>query len=117
GRMGMQWMREELEDIAFRVLNPDARKSIIRRYIKMRRESGDVIAKITEDIRTVLGQAGVEAEVFGREKKPYAIWRKMEEKKEGFSRLSDIYGFRIITSSVGDSYTALGAVHQRWRAV
>ena len=117
GRMGMQWMREELEDIAFRILQPDARKSIIRRFVKLRRESGDVIAQITEDIRTVLRQAGVEAEVLGREKKPYAIWRKMEEKKEGFSRLSDIYGFRLITRSVGDCYVALGAVHQRWRAV
>ena len=117
GRMGMQWMREELEDIAFRILQPEARKSIIRRFVKLRRESGDVIAQITEDIRTVLRQAGVEAEVLGREKKPYAIWRKMEEKKEGFSRLSDIYGFRIVTRSVGDCYTALGAVHQRWRAV
>ena len=117
GRMGMQWMRDELEDIAFRVLNPEARKSIIRRFVTLRRESGDVIAQITDDIRTVLAQAGVEAEVFGREKKPYSIWRKMEEKKEGFSRLSDIYGFRIITRSVGDCYVALGAVHQRWRAV
>jgi RelA/SpoT family (p)ppGpp synthetase len=117
GRMGMQWMRDELEDIGFSVLNPEARKSIIRRFVKLRRESGDVIAQITEDIRTVLTQAGVEAEVFGREKKPFAIWRKMEEKKETFSRLSDIYGFRIITDSVEDCYTALGAVHQRWRAV
>src|SRR4029079_10404340 len=72
GRMGMQWMREELEDIAFRVLNPEARKSIIRRFVKLRRESGDVIAKIPDDIRLVLGQAGVEAQVLGREKKPYA---------------------------------------------
>ncbi len=117
GRMGMQWMRDELEDLGFRVLNPEARKSIIRRFVKLRRESGDVIAKITDDIRTVLNQAGVEAEVVGREKKPFSIWRKMEEKKEGFSRLSDIYGFRLITDSVGDCYTALGAVHQRWAAV
>jgi RelA/SpoT family (p)ppGpp synthetase len=117
GRMGMQWMRDELEDIAFRVLQPEARKSIIRRFVKLRRESGDVIAQITEDIRTVLAQAGVEAEVIGREKKPYSIWRKMEEKKEGFSRLSDIYGFRIITRTVGDCYVALGAVHRRWAAV
>ena len=99
GRMGMQWMRDELEDIAFKVLNPEARKSIIRRFVTLRRESGNVIAQITDDIRAVLSQAGVTAEVFGREKKPYAIWRKMEEKKEGFSRLSDIYGFRIITRS------------------
>ena len=117
GRMGMQWMRDELEDLGFRVLNPEGRKSIIRRFVTLRRESGDVIAKITEDIRTVLRQAGVEAEVVGREKKPYSIWRKMEEKKEGFNRLSDIYGFRIITHSVGDCYMALGAVHQRWAAV
>ena len=117
GRMGMQWMRDELEDIAFGILQPDARQSIMRRFVTLRRETGDVIPKITDDIRTVLVQAGIEAEVFGREKRPYAIWRKMEEKKEGFSRLSDIYGFRLITRSVGDCYVALGAVHRRWRAV
>jgi RelA/SpoT family (p)ppGpp synthetase len=117
GRMGMQWMRDELEDIAFRILQPEARKSIIRRYVTLRRESGDVIPKITDDIRAVLAAAKVEAEVFGREKKPYSIWRKMEEKKEGFSRLSDIYGFRIITRSHQDCYVALGAVHKRWAAV
>ncbi len=117
GRMGMQWMRDELEDIGFRILNPEARKSIIRRFVTLRNESGDVIPKITEDIRVALEQAHVEAVVFGREKKPFSVWRKMEERKEGFSRLSDIYGFRIITDSVADCYTALGAVHQRWTAV
>ena len=117
GRMGMQWMRDELEDIAFRVLNPEARSSIIRRFVTLRNESGDVIPKITEDIRHALAQAGVQAEVFGREKKPYSVWRKMEEKKEGFSRLSDIFGFRILTRDVSDCYKALGAVHQRWAAV
>ncbi len=117
GRMGMQWMRDELEDIAFRILNPDARASIIRRFLTLRNETGDVIPKITEDIRIVLKAAGVEAEVFGREKKPYSVWRKMQERKEGFSRLSDIYGFRIITGSLPECYTALGAVHQRWTAV
>ena len=117
GRMGMQWMRDELEDIAFRILNPEARSSIIRRFVTLRNESGDVIPKITEDIRLALDGAGVKAEVFGREKKPYSIWRKMEEKKEGFSRLSDIYGFRIIVRDVDECYTALGAVHRRWAAV
>ncbi len=117
GRMGMQWMRDELEDISFRILNPDARKSIIRRFVTMRRDSGNVIQQITDDIRLVLAEAGVEAEVFGREKKPYSIWRKMQEKNESFSRLSDIYGFRIITHSSVDCYVALGAVHKRWAAV
>ncbi len=117
GRMGMQWMRDELEDIGFRILNPEARKSIIRRFVTLRRETGDVIPKITEDIRAVLDAAGVRAEVFGREKKPFSVWRKMEEKKESFSRLSDIYGFRIITDDVESCYVALGAVHRRWTAV
>jgi GTP diphosphokinase / guanosine-3',5'-bis(diphosphate) 3'-diphosphatase len=117
GRMGMQWMREELEDLAFRVLNPEARNSIIRRFITLQRETGDVIQKITSDIELELEKAGIRAEVIGRAKKPHSIWRKMEEKKIGFSRLSDIYGFRIIVRSEADCYAALGAVHQRWRAV
>ncbi len=117
GRMGMQYMREELEDLCFRVLNPDARNSIMRRFINLRNETGDLIPQITEDIRKALDAAGVDARVKGREKRPYSIWRKMQENKEGFNRLSDIYGFRIITHSVEDAYVALGAVHQRWSAV
>ncbi len=117
GRMGMQWMREELEDLAFKVLNPEARSSIIRRFITLQRESGDVIQKITADIRTELDRAGIEADVFGRAKKPYSIWRKMKEKELAFSRLSDIYGFRVITKNDADCYRVLGVIHQRWRAV
>ncbi|MEM5476217.1 bifunctional (p)ppGpp synthetase/guanosine-3',5'-bis(diphosphate) 3'-pyrophosphohydrolase [Pacificibacter sp. AS14] len=117
GRMGMQWMREELEDLSFRVINPEARHSIIRRFIMLQRETGDVIHKITNDIRAELDREGIEADVFGRAKKPYSIWRKMEEKQQSFSRLSDIYGFRIITGSEGDCYRTLGVIHQRWRAV
>jgi len=117
GRMGMQWMREELEDLAFKVLNSDGRQSIIRRFVTLQRETGDVIQRITGDMRKELDQAGVEAEVFGRAKRPYSIWRKMQEKDQPFSRLSDIYGFRIITGSEEDCYRTLGAIHQRWRAV
>ncbi|NSX53939.1 RelA/SpoT family protein [Parasulfitobacter algicola] len=117
GRMGMQWMREELEDLAFKVLNPDGRASIIRRFITLQKETGDVIHKITSDMRDELDEADIEADVFGRAKKPYSIWRKMQEKDQGFSRLSDIYGFRIITRTEGDCYRTLGAIHQRWRAV
>lgn len=117
GRMGMQWMREELEDLAFRVLYPDARNSIIRRFITLQRETGDVIQKITSDIESELDKAGLKAETFGRAKKPYSIWRKMQEKDIGFSRLSDIYGFRILVETEADCYAALGAVHQRWRSV
>ena len=117
GRMGMQWMREELEDLAFRVTNPDGRQSIIRRFITLQKETGDVIHRITGDMRHELEKVGIEAEVFGRAKKPYSIWRKMEEKKQGFSRLSDIYGFRVITTRDEDCYRAPGAIHTRWKSV
>ncbi|QCO57129.1 bifunctional (p)ppGpp synthetase/guanosine-3',5'-bis(diphosphate) 3'-pyrophosphohydrolase (plasmid) [Pseudorhodobacter turbinis] len=117
GRMGMQWMREELEDLGFRVLNPEARNSIIRRFITLQREAGDVVYKITADIRTELDRAEIDADVYGRAKKPYSVWRKMQEKDLSFSRLSDIYGFRIITQDEADCYRVLGVIHQRWRAV
>ncbi|MCR9146952.1 MAG: bifunctional (p)ppGpp synthetase/guanosine-3',5'-bis(diphosphate) 3'-pyrophosphohydrolase [Rhodobacteraceae bacterium] len=117
GRMGMQWMREELEDLAFQVINPEARISIMRRYITLQREAGDVIERITGDMRHELNAAGIDAEILGRAKKPYSIWRKMQEKQMGFSRLSDIYGFRVITDREEDCYRVLGAIHHRWRAV
>ena len=117
GRMGMQWMREELEDLAFRVLNSEARNSIMRRFITLQRETGDVVQKITADMRVELEKADIAASVVGRAKKPYSIWRKMQEKDLSFSRLSDIYGFRILTATEADCYRVLGAIHQRWRAV
>ncbi len=117
GRMGMQWMREELEDLSFRVINPEARNSIMRRFLVLQRESGDVVHQISADIRSVLDRAVIEADVYGRAKKPYSIWRKMQEKDLAFSRLSDIYGFRVICGSVADCYRILGVIHQRWRAV
>ena len=117
GRMGMQWMREELEDLAFRILNPEARASIIRRFLTLQSEAGEVIPQITADIRAELAGAGIAAEVYGRAKKPYSVWRKMQEKELAFSRLSDIYGFRVICGSVADCYQILGVIHQRWHAV
>jgi GTP pyrophosphokinase/guanosine-3',5'-bis(diphosphate) 3'-pyrophosphohydrolase len=117
GRMGMQWMREELEDLSFKVLNPEARNSIMRRFLTLQRETGDVVHKITADIRHELEKAQIEADVYGRAKKPYSIWRKMQEKDLAFSRLSDIYGFRVICGTVADCYRILGVIHQRWRAV
>ena len=117
GRMGMQWMREELEDLAFRVLNPEGRNSIIRRFITLQRETGDVVERITADMRVELEKADLTATVMGRAKKPFSIWRKMEEKEQGFSRLSDIYGFRVVTATEADCYRALGAIHQRWKSV
>ncbi|MCY4305653.1 MAG: bifunctional (p)ppGpp synthetase/guanosine-3',5'-bis(diphosphate) 3'-pyrophosphohydrolase [Aestuariivita sp.] len=117
GRMGMQWMREELEDLAFRVLNPEGRQSIMRRFIRLQKDSGDIINHITGDMQMELEKASIRADVFGRAKKPYSIWRKMQEKEQGFSRLSDIYGFRVVTATDAECYATLGTIHRRWRAV
>ncbi len=117
GRMGMQSMRDELEDLSFSVINPDARKSIMRRFLTLQKETGDIIPKITDDIEELMERNGVTGDVLGRAKRPFSIWRKMQEKEMAFSRLSDIYGFRVITTSESDCYSVLGAIHQRWRAV
>ncbi|MEL6575290.1 MAG: RelA/SpoT family protein, partial [Pseudomonadota bacterium] len=117
GRMGMQGMREELEDLAFEVVYPEARTSLLRRFIKLRRETGDRVPEIVAEIQGLLIDEGIQGEVYGREKRPYSIWRKMEEKKITFSQLSDIYAFRIILGDEGDCYRALGALHRHWRAV
>ena len=117
GRMGMQWMREELEDLAFKVLNPEGRASIMRRFITLQNETDDVIDRITNDMNLELDKARIQAQIIGRAKKPYSIWRKMQEKELAFSRLSDIYGFRIIAQNEADCYRILGVIHQRWRAI
>ncbi len=117
GRMGMQWMREELEDLAFKVLNPEGRASIMRRFITLQNETDDVIERITNDMKVELANAQIDARIIGRAKKPYSIWRKMQEKELAFSRLSDIYGFRIVAHSEADCYRILGVIHQRWRAI
>ncbi len=117
GRMGMQGMRDELEDLSFAILNPDARVSIMRRFLTLKKQTGDLIPRITEEIETALRDQGVDAKVYGREKRPYAIWRKMEAKKISFEQLSDIYGFRIIVPSDFDCFKALGSVHLTWRLV
>ncbi|NCX27413.1 MAG: bifunctional (p)ppGpp synthetase/guanosine-3',5'-bis(diphosphate) 3'-pyrophosphohydrolase [Rhodobacterales bacterium] len=117
GRMGMQFMREDLEDLAFKVLNPKGRESIIRRFITLQKDSGDVIERISGDMLAEFKKENIQAKVLGRAKKPYSMWRKMQEKELSFSRLSDIYGFRIICATEVDCYRILGVIHRRWKAV
>jgi guanosine-3',5'-bis(diphosphate) 3'-pyrophosphohydrolase len=117
GRMGMQNMRDELEDSAFKVLNPDAYKSIMARLKKLHRESGDVLREIEEALTAKLAENKITAFVSGREKRPYSIWRKMQKKHLSLGQLSDIFGFRVLVDSMDDCYKALGIVHQTWRMV
>jgi GTP diphosphokinase / guanosine-3',5'-bis(diphosphate) 3'-diphosphatase len=117
GRMGMQTMRDELEDHAFRVLNPEAHKTISERLMRLRQESGDAIVEIEKALRDKLAANKITTEVYGREKRPYSIWRKMERKHVSLGQLSDIFGFRVIVSSLDECYRALGIAHHAWRAV
>lgn len=116
-RMGMQDMREELEDLAFRQLSPDAYASIASRVDELRERNGQLVQEIERELQGELSARGISAEVKGREKRPYSIWRKMERKAIGFEQLSDLYGFRVIMQSVEDCYRALGVVHTKWAIV
>jgi GTP diphosphokinase / guanosine-3',5'-bis(diphosphate) 3'-diphosphatase len=117
GRMGMQNVRDELEDISFRVLNPDANRIIAERLAQLHKESGNVLKDIEQQLVQKLGDNGITAEVYGREKRPYSIWKKMERKHLSLGQLSDIFGFRVLVGTVDQCYRALGIVHRTWRAI
>jgi guanosine-3',5'-bis(diphosphate) 3'-pyrophosphohydrolase len=117
GRIGMHEMREELEDLAFRELNPEAYKVITERLETLAERSRRWIAEIEEQLTRKLGERGIAAEVDGRRKRAYSVWRKMERKSVGFEQLSDVLGFRVIVGTVAECYGALGIVHTSWPVV
>ena len=117
GRMGMQEMREELEDLSFREINPDAYKVITERLEALAARSRGWIGEIEQQLAKKLADSGIAAEVSGRRKRAYSIWRKMERKAVGFEQLSDIFGFRVVVGSVAECYRALGIVHTTWPVV
>jgi GTP diphosphokinase / guanosine-3',5'-bis(diphosphate) 3'-diphosphatase len=117
GRMGMHEMREELEDLAFRELNPEAYTVVSERLDALEAKSAGLVAEIERQLTRKLSDRGIEAEVKGRRKRAYSIWRKMERKSVGFEQLSDIFGFRVIVKMLPECYQALGIVHTTWPVV
>ncbi|MGC2121632.1 MAG: RelA/SpoT AH/RIS domain-containing protein, partial [Xanthobacteraceae bacterium] len=117
GRMGMQEMREELEDLAFRELNADAYKVLTERLETLAARSSGWITEIEQQLTKKLADRGIAAEVSGRRKRAYSIWRKMERKAVGFEQLSDIFGFRVVVGNVAECYQAVGIVHTSWPVV
>src|SRR5437660_2118530 len=115
--MGMQRMREELEDLAFHELNPQAYKILSERLEALAARSSGRIAEIEQQLTKKLADRGIGAEVTGGRKRVYSIWRKMERKAVGFEQLSDILGCRVVVGSVGECYQALGIVHTTWPVV
>ncbi len=118
GRMGMQDMRDELENLSFRYLNPDAFETVTKRLQELEERNEGLIKKIEDELRELLLANGVEgAIVKGRQKKPYSVFRKMQSKSLSFEQLSDVYGFRLLVQDIPSCYRALGIVHTRWRVV
>ena len=117
GRIGMQNMREELEDLAFAELDPEARNSIVTHFARLDMSSGDRVGRIADQIKRRLAEDGLEAWVYGRAKRPFSIWRKLQTKKLSFEQLSDIFAFRVILHTSPDCYRALGIIHTSWQMV
>ena len=117
GRMGMHEMREELDDLAFRELYPDAYRVVSARLDDLAERNKHLIAEIEQQLTRKLADRGITARVVGRRKRTYSIWRKMERKSVGFEQLSDIFGFRVIVNTVADCYQTLGIVHTTWPMV
>jgi RelA/SpoT family (p)ppGpp synthetase len=117
-RIGLYAFTDELRDLAFRELEPEAYESITTRLATLRAGNQDIIGRIESGIRLTLSQAGIDADdVRGREKRPWSIFRKMSERNIGFEQLHDVVAFRVITRSDEDCYRALGALHRRWPMV
>ncbi|MDC0488735.1 RelA/SpoT family protein [Pelagibacteraceae bacterium] len=116
-RMGMNRIRDELEDLSFSVLNKPARDLIIERlkYIKNNRE--DTFKSISVELIQLLKKNGINANITGREKTPFSIWRKIQNKKISLEQLTDIIGFRIIVKNIEDCYKTLGIFHSKFSTI
>jgi GTP diphosphokinase / guanosine-3',5'-bis(diphosphate) 3'-diphosphatase len=117
GRMGMQDMREELEGLAFRQINPDAWQTVTEKLAELLQGNLGLLNRIENDLSQLFEKNQIKAQVVSRQKKSYSVFRKMESKGLSFEQLSDIFGFRVLVDNVDDCYRALGAIHTTWQTV
>jgi len=116
-RMGMNRIRDELEDLSFSVLNKPARDLILERLKFIKNNRDDNFKSISVDLIELLKNNGINATITGREKTPFSIWRKIQNKKVSLEQLTDIIGFRIIVKSVEDCYKTLGVFHSKFPTI
>lgn len=117
GRIGIQRFRDELEDLSFKEINPDAYQTITDRLESLQQTTVQGVVDLAQTLRERLKLADIESEVLSREKRPYSIWRKMEAKNISFEELADIYAFRVIVDTIEDCYKTLGVIHTRWKMI
>ena len=113
-RLGIWQLRWELEDLAFRFLQPDVYKRIAKLLDERRTDREGFIRDALDELQQALVAAGIRAELAGRPKHIYSIWKKMQRKALDFSDLYDIRAVRVLVDNVTDCYAALGVVHARW---
>ena len=116
-RIGMQELKNELEDLSFAELNPEARDSITSRLEFLRSEGKDNVDAIVKELQDTLAHRTIKADIYGREKSPYSIWRKTQKKNISFELVSDIIAFRIVVDTIDDCYRALGVIHGAYMMV
>ena len=116
-RMGMNRIRDELEDLSFSVLNKPARDLIIKRLDFIKNNRDDTFKSISLELIELLKVNGIDAKIAGREKTPFSIWRKIQNKKVSLEQLTDIIGFRVIVKTIDDCYKALGVFHSKFSTI
>ena len=116
-RMGMHRIRDELEDLSFKVLNNQARKLIKKRLDEIKEDKVNSFNSISLQFSELLNEYKINAEIIGREKTPFSIWRKVQKKRTSLEQISDIIGFRVILESIEDCYKALGIFHKQWNCI
>ncbi len=116
-RMGMNRIRDELEDLSFEVLNNGARKLIKNRLDEIKYNNLINFKSLSEEFTKILNCSNIDVKIFGREKTPFSIWRKIQKKRTSLEQITDIIGFRVIVNSVTDCYKALGVFHSKWNCI
>ena len=116
-RMGMHRIRDELEDLSFEILNNEARKLIKNRLDEIKLDKKDLFESLSFELSSILNENHINAEIHGREKTPFSIWRKVQKKRISLEQITDIIGFKITLSSVDECYKTLGIFHKKWNCI
>ena len=116
-RMGMNRIRDELEDLSFSILNSEARNLILDRLYLIKNKREDILKQVSYELQELLKLNKIDADIIGREKTPFSIWRKMQNKRISLEQLTDIVGFRVILKNINDCYITLGLFHSKYSAI
>ena len=116
-RMGMNRIRDELEDLSFKILNPEARNLVNERLNLIKKNYDDTFVEMSKSFTDLLKKENINSKIYGREKTPFSIWIKIQKKKMSLEQMSDIIGFRIILDNIDDCYRALGLFHKKWHCI